>query len=54
MYAAAGIGLDDVEHISVIRWFGLVEAWPALAAWILTFFAMVISKAPREWVARGR
>jgi tellurite resistance protein TehA-like permease len=42
MYGVGSQFLGDVDHLPIVHAIGSVEIWVALAAWLITFVAMVI------------
>jgi tellurite resistance protein TehA-like permease len=45
MYAVAGQDLGAADHLPIVAAIGSSEIWPALAAWALTFAAMLVHLA---------
>ncbi len=41
MYAVGGDYLGKADHLPIVQHLGADEAWIALAAWVITFFAML-------------
>jgi tellurite resistance protein TehA-like permease len=42
MYGVAGHYLGSADHLPIVRWVGENETWVALAAWTVTFAAMLV------------
>jgi len=53
MYATASMELGTAARLPLVHGVGAVAAWPAAAAWALTFAAMLVSSARRlPWAGR--
>lgn len=54
MYGVGGHFLGEADHLPVLRAIGANESWVALAAWGLTFLAMLRYLAKTAGIANGR
>lgn len=43
MYAVGSQFLGEVDHLPIVHTVGMVEIWIALAAWLITFVAMLVT-----------
>jgi tellurite resistance protein TehA-like permease len=48
MYAVAGIYLGQADHLPIVGAIGSVFLWVAVASWLATFAAMVLTPFPRS------
>jgi tellurite resistance protein TehA-like permease len=54
MYSAAGHDLGTADHLPLLAAIGDVAGWPALAAWLITFVAMLADLIRQHARAPGR